>query len=265
MALSAIIALLACTSGATAQNVETFKVKAVSFKMIKVEGGSFQMGTTPDQGDASVKQPVRDVKVNTFSMGETEVTQGIWSAVMGTNPSVFKTPYLYNYSNSLPVENVSLEDCKEFIKKLNKITNRKFRLPTEEEWEYAARGGKKAKPTRYAGSNNIDEVGWYAQNSGDKQLGEDFSGFEARENNCRTRIVADKTPNELGIYDMTGNVGEWTDTKYTRSSSKSERGKYIIKGGDYSSRRQYCPVSEIGVSDPDKANSLTGLRLALSE
>ena len=184
---------------------------------------------------------------------------------METNPSVFSKPYLYNYTNYLPVENVSLKDCKEFIKRLNKLTNRKFRLPTEEEWEYAARGGKKAKPTRYAGSNNIDEVAWFAQNSGDKKLGEDFSGFEAQKNNCKTKIVADKAPNELGIYDMTGNVGEWTDTKYTRSSSKSERSKYIIKGGDYFSRSRFCAVSDIGVSDPDKANSLIGVRLVLSE
>jgi formylglycine-generating enzyme required for sulfatase activity len=259
-----IIALLAMTMGATAQTMETFTVNGVPFKMVKVEGGTFKMGATPDQGEVLASEPVREATVGTFFIGETEVTQGLWKAVMGTSPSVFKHP-LSEFTKYYPVENVSWQDCKEFIQKLNKLTNRKFRLPTEEEWEYAARGGKKAKATRFAGSNNIEDVAWYAQNSGKKHLGKDFSGFEIRENECKTHMVAEKVPNELGIYDMTGNVAEITNTKYTRSKSKSEHGKYIVKGGGYSSRVNQCVIADIGVISPKDKLSEWGFRLALSE
>lgn len=259
-----IITLLCVVFGATAQTKETFTANGVSFKMVKVEEGTFKMGATPDQGEVLASEPVREMTVGTFYIGETEVTQGLWKAVMGTSPSVFSHTW-DKVANRLPVENVSWQDCKEFIKKLNKLTNRKFRLPTEEEWEYAARGGKKAKATRFAGSNNIEEVGWYAQNSGKKHLDKDWRREELRDNECKTHMVAEKAPNELGIYDMTGNVDEITNTKYTRSKYKSEHGKYIVKGGSYSYTVDNCAISRLGVVSPKDKSCEWGLRLALSE
>lgn len=244
---------------------ETISVNGVSFKMVKVEGGSFNMGTTPDQGEVLGKQPIREASVGTFFIGETEVTQDLWTAVMGTNPSIFHNAKSA-MANRFPVENVSLKDCKSFIKKLNKLTNHNFRLPTEEEWEYAARGGKKAKATRFAGSNIIEDVGWYAQNSGINHLSKDWRREELRENECKTHMVAEKAPNELGLYDMTGNVCEWTDTKCTRpGSSKNERRKYIVKGGSYQHNIICCTVSYFGVLLPDEHYPDQGLRLVFSE
>lgn len=254
-----IIALLTASLVAKGQTKESFTVNEVSFKMVKVEGGKFVMGATPEQGDVVSADPAHEETVNTFYIGETEVTQDLWLAVMGTNPSVFK------YSPNLPVENVSIKDCKDFVKKLSKLTNRNFRLPTDTEWEYAARGGQKTKHTKYAGSNNIEEVGWYAQNSGEKHLNSDWSREDLRNNHCKTKIVAEKLPNELGIYDMTGNVSEFTGTKYTRSKYKSERNKYVVRGGDYESHVDNCVISRIGVLSSDAKWPDHGLRLALSE
>lgn len=259
-----MIALLTVSTAAMAQGIETFTVNGVPFKMVRVDGGTFKMGTTPEQGEVLVPEPIREVTVGTFYIGETEVTQGLWKAVMGTNPAVFQHQ-VTGITKHLPVENVSWQDCKEFIKKLNKLTNKKFRLPTEEEWEYAARGGKNGKATRFAGSNNIEEIGWYAQNSGNKHLSKNWSRQDLRENECKTHIVAQKAPNELGIYDMTGNVEEITNSKYTRSSSKSEHNKYIVKGGCYSCTADNCAISRIGVISPKDKFSEWGFRLVLTE
>lgn len=252
---------------------KTFTVNGVSFKMVKVEGGTFTMGSTPDQGEMMVKQPTRQVSVNTFLIGETEVTQELWQAVMGSNPSVFSHAWFMKHRSGVsnipptqkfPVENISWQDCKKFIEKLNKLTNQQFRLPTEEEWEYAARGGKNAKPTMYAGSNNIDDVGWYAQNSGKKYLDKNYKRPDLVPNECQTHPVATKKPNELGLYDMTGNVCEYTSTKYQRSAYKEERNKLIVKGGAYSYSRETCVLSGIGVVEPNFCNSEHGFRLVTS-
>jgi hypothetical protein len=154
-----------------------FTVKGVSFDMIEVEGGTFQMGS--DDADAyDDEKPVHSETVSTFRIGKTEVTQALWTAVMGSNPSWFQ-------GDELPVERVSWNDCKTFISKLNSLTGENFRLPTEAEWEYAARGGNKSRGYKYSGSNSLGEVAWYRDNSGSK-----------------THSVASKSPNELGIYDM---------------------------------------------------------------
>ncbi|MBO7496360.1 MAG: formylglycine-generating enzyme family protein [Salinivirgaceae bacterium] len=165
-----------------------FEVNGIKFKMIAVEGGSFMMGATPGQGDEACEneRPVHKVIVDDFLIGETEVTQELWFAVMGSNPSYFK-----NRDGNYPVENVSWYDVHAFIKKLNEITGQQFRLPFEAEWEYAARGGKKSTDKKYSGSDDIDEVAWFKNNAGD-----------------RTHAVTTKNPNELGLYDMTGNVFE---------------------------------------------------------
>ncbi len=160
------------------------KFMGVEYPMIFVEGGSFMMGS--DDSDAfNTEKPVHKVTLSSYSIGKYEVTQELWEAVMGSNPSRFKGP-------RRPVEQVSWNDCQEFIRRLNSLTGMDFKLPTEAQWEYAARGGKKSRGYKYSGSNTIDNVGWYEGNSGSE-----------------THDVGTKSPNELGIYDMTGNVYEW--------------------------------------------------------
>ncbi len=184
---------------------EVITVKGVSFKMIGVQGGTFTMGATSEQGSdaGSDEEPAHQVTVSTFSIGDTEVTQELWQAVMGNNPSNFKGP-------RRPVEKVSWEDCQNFIRELNSLTGKRFRLPTEAEWEYAARGGRKANGHKYAGSSSIDNVAWYRDNSG-----------------SQTHDIATKLANELGLYDMSGNVREWCQDWY------SPRGLYKLIMSSY--------------------------------
>ena len=171
---------------------KTFTVNGVSFNMIKVEGGTFWMGADDDDLDAFAdERPTRMVRLSDYYIGETEVTQELWDAVMGTQPSAFS-------GNKNPVERVSWDDCKEFIRRLNEKTGMHFRLPTEAEWEYAARGGNKSNGYLYAGSNNINEVACCISNN----------------INYTTLSVGSLSPNELGIYDMSGNVFEWCEDWY---------------------------------------------------
>ena len=230
---------------------ETITVNGVSFTMIKVEGGTFNMGATSEQGsDAdSDEYPVHSVTLSDYYIGETEVTQELWKAVMGSNPSYFK-------GSQKPVEQVSWNDCKEFITKLNKLTGKNFRLPTEAEWEYAARGGNKSKGYKYSGSNTIGNVAWYTDNSSSK-----------------THDVKTKTPNELGIYDMSGNVYEWCEDWYGNYSSGSQTnptgpstGSYrVLRGGCWRNRAKYCRVSSRSLYYPDFRSSRNGFRLVLSQ
>ena len=160
------------------EDSKTYTVNGVSFTMIGVEGGTFTMGATSEQGSDAYddEKPTHQVTLNSYYIGETEVTQALWQAVMGSNPSYF-TGNLQR-----PVEEVSWGDCQTFIKRLNKLTGENFRLPTEAEWEYAARGGKESKGYKYSGSNTIGDVAWYGDNSSSK-----------------THAVKTKQPNELGI------------------------------------------------------------------
>ena len=178
---------------------QTISVNGVSFTMIAVEGGTFQMGATSEQGsDAdNDESPVHSITLSDYYIGETEVTQELWETVMGSNPSNFK-------GSQKPVEQVSWNDCKQFITKLNQLTGKNFRLPTEAELEYAARGGNKSQGYKYSGNNTIDDVAWYKDNS-----------------NSKTHNVKTKSPNELGIYDMSGNVWEWCEDWYGNYSSDS--------------------------------------------
>lgn len=180
------------------QQNKTFTVNGVTFNMVKVDGGTFIMGADDDDTEARPdERPSRMVQVSDYYIGQTEVTQGLWNAVMGTNPSAFD-------GSQKPVERVTWEDCIEFIQRLNALTGERFRLPTEAEWEFAARGGNFSNGYRYAGSNNINEVGWW--------------GFEKGGNNVNytTQPVAQLLPNELGIYDVSGNVFEWCNDWYSK-------------------------------------------------
>ena len=218
-----------------------YTVNGVSFKMIAVKGGTFQMGS--DDGYNAVHQ----VTLSDYYIGETEVTQELWSAVMGSNPS--------NFTGNMqrPVEQVSWDDCQTFIYKLNQLTGETFRLPTEAQWEYAARGGNKSKGSIYSGSNEIDEVAWYWDNS-----------------SFTTHPVKTKAPNELGIYDMSGNVWEWCSDWYGDYSSAAQTdptgpatGYYRVgRGGSWDNDATYCRVAFRGNSTPTNRFSHLGLRLA---
>ena len=224
-------------------------VKGVSFDMVYVEGGTFDMGATYEQGgDAwDNEKPVHRVTLSGYYIGMYEVTQELWEAVMGSNPSYFK-------GAQNPVESVSWNDCQEFVSRLNSLTGRMFRLPTEAEWEYAARGGNKSSHYKYSGSGNIGNVAWYYDNSG-----------------SRTHAVGTKSPNELGIYDMSGNVWEWCSDLWgdysaeaqTNPQGPSSGDKRVLRGGRWGSRARYCRVSNRDYGDPDYSLSRSGLRLVL--
>lgn len=227
---------------------QTFTVNGVRFTMVAVKGGTFTMGATYDDAevDAEVdEEPAHEVTLSDYYIGQTEVTQALWEAVMGSNPSNHK-------GDNLPVENVSWDDCQVFIQKLNQLTGKQFRLPTEAEWEYAARGGRKSQGYKYAGDDYIGSVAWYSGNS----------GYE-------THPVATKQANELGIYDMSGNVWEWCSDWFGgyQSSSQSDP-----QGPSSGSRRVYrggcsifawgCRVSFRDCNTPDFCNTNLGLRLS---
>ena len=206
----AILGVCVALNSCSTISDQEFDVNGVKFKMIAVEGGSFMMGATPGQGDDAREneKPAHKVTVDDFLIGETEVTQELWFAVMGSNPSHFKSS-----GGNYPVENVSWNDVQVFIKKLNAITGQHFRLPFEAEWEYAARGGKKSTDKMYSGSNNINDVAWVKNNSGEK-----------------THVVASKMANELGIFDMTGNVFEICQDL----SADIDKSMYAYRGGGIS-------------------------------
>ena len=230
---------------------KTYEVNGVKFAMVTVEGGTFMMGS--DSG-VSDEKPIHEVKLNSFSIGQTEVTQELWEAVMGSNPSVWKEA-------KHPVESVSWDDCQTFIQELNQLTGQQFRLPTEAEWEYAARGGKYSRGYKYSGSDNIEEVGWYMNNSRRQ-----YTGPTIHE-------VATKAPNELGIYDMSGNVYEWCSDRYGSYSSGSQTNPTGAASGADRVRRGgscECDYGPVGVASrggcsPSRDSYLfihTGLRLA---
>ena len=247
--------------------IETFTVNGVSFNMIQVEGGGFTMGHDSENFSAIHDEEPHYVTLDGFSIGETEVTQELWRAVMGedSSPSFWWDRYgIYNPIR--PAEHVSWYECQEFITKLNELTSKNFRLPTEAEWEYAARGGHKAKERhKYSGSNNIDEVGWYEGNYiEDKPLSHD---------------VKTKKPNELGTYDMTGNVWEWCNDwhdpdYYWNSPAHNPQGPEtgtarVYRGcgwGDTtgtSNASNNCRVAKRRSDDPESTYSNVGLRLCL--
>ena len=220
-----------------------------NIEMVYVKGGTFTMGATAEQGDYVLdrEKPTHSVTLSDYYIGKYEVTQAQWRAVMGSNPSKWE-------GDNLPVENVSWNDIQEFIKKLNAQTGKKFRLPTEAEWEYAARGGNQSKGYKYSGSNSISEVAWYDGNSGGK-----------------THPVGQKSPNELGIYDMSGNVWEWcqdwySSSAYSSSSQTNPTGPNsgshrVLRGGSWDNAASRSRVSDRGNNSPDDRFNRGGFRL----
>jgi len=242
--------------GESAQPVEeTFTVNGVSFSMVAIEGGTFLRNAIVPH-DFEVQDweaPAFGwLTVPNYRIGKTEVTQELWQAVMGTNPSYFKG------NLNRPVEQVSWNDCQEFILKLNELTGRRFRLPSEAEWEYAARGGNKSEAHPYSGNDSIALVAWYEENS---------YGF--------THPVGMKATNELGLYDMTGNVWEWcldwkTDEEHHQYDEYELWGQWsgtlrVRRGGCWSSPEDNCMLLTAPGSAASTSDMRLGLRLALVE
>lgn len=229
-------------------DIQTIQVNGVNFKMIRVEGGTFTMGATSEQGSDAYdnEMPTHSVTLSSYYIGETVVTQELWQAVMSSNPSL-------NKGTKHPVENVTWNDCQTFISTLNSLTGMTFRLPTEAEWEYAARGGNKSNGYKYAGSNTIGNVAWYIENSDTPQN------------------VGEKTANELGLYDMSGNVEEWCQDWYgdyssssqTNPSGPSSGSSRVYRGGSWTFSARGCRVSYRSFLSPDSGWGRLGLRLAL--
>lgn len=229
--------------------VQTVTVSGVSFRMILVEGGTFMMGATVEQGSDAVAQerPVHQVTLTDYYIAETEVTQALWQAVMNATPSK-------NTGKNLPVEMVSWNDCQTFLTRLNQLTGLQFALPTEAQWEYAARGGNKSKSTKYSGGNNLKQTGWFGDNAGNK-----------------TRAVGTKQPNELGLYDMSGNVWEWCQDWYGTYSSAAQTDpegvvygtERVARGGSVYRPQWMCRTSSRNKFAPIIRNNDLGLRLVL--
>ena len=239
------------------RSTEDKLAKGITFPMVLIEGGEFQMGSAADdEGAYANERPVHPVYLDSFYMTEFPVVQEEWIAVMGKNPSKFK-------GAQRPVEQVSWKDVQEFIERLNNMTKKSYRLPSEAEWEYAARGGvhRQKESYLYAGSDKLKEVGWYRGNS-DKE----------------TKEVGLKYPNELGLYDMSGNVWEWCNDLYDRNyySDCKERGvgknpqgpekgvSRVFRGGGCFNDPQYCRVASRSYLEPANRDSNLGFRLALS-
>lgn len=221
-------------------------VKGVSFTMVAVKGGTFLMGSN-DADAYEWEGPVHSVTLSDYYIGQTEVTQALWKVVMGNNPSCFK-------GDNLPVDSVGWEDCRKFICKLNELTGKSFCIPTEAQWEFAARGGNKSRGCKYSGSDNIGDVAWYYDNSGKK-----------------THPVASKQANELGIYDMSGNVlelcSDWCGD-YSSAPQSNPVGpdcglNRVYRGGCWCSDAKDSRVSSRCSGAPIGGSDCIGLRLAL--
>lgn len=245
------------------EETKTVTANGVTFKLKLVKAGTFKMGATSEQiGAFDDESPAHQVTLTKdYYMGETEVTQALWYAVMGQKPTSDGNSWssTYGLGNNYPAYNISWFDCQDFINKLNILTGLTFRLPTEAEWEYAARGGhKKYTQTLYSGSNIIGDVAWYTDNS--------LSG---------THEVAGKVANALGLYDMSGNVWEWSYDYYKRTYSSAaqtdplgltgyETSYCVLRGGGWSNIATYCRVAVRNSNSMAYRNRNIGMRLALT-
>ena len=234
---------------------EVITVNGVSFKMIWVEGGTFEMGSNDGYDD---EQPIHAVTLDGYWIAETEVTQALWKAVMGSDEGWSND---YGKGSNYPAYDVSYNEAVDFCKRLNELTDYKygFRLPTEAEWEYAARGGKKSNGYKYSGSNNIDDVAWYVDNSG-------YVAHPVKSKKC----------NELGLYDMSGNLWEWcsdwySSSYYSNSPSNNptgpksgDYGSRVLRGGSWGYDESYCRVAFRNRGNPDLGSYFFGFRIASS-
>ena len=246
--------------------VTTFKANGISFNMVMVKGGTFTMGATKEQGKDVYRdeQPAHQVKLSTYQIGQTEVTQELWHAVMGGKASATKDA-------KRPATNIKRKECMEFIQKLNQLTGKKFRLPTEAEWEFAARGGTLSKGYKYAGSDDLSAVAWYGGNSSGQT----------------TRTVASKRANELGIFDMSGNVYELCQDWYQAYKANPQNNPlinppldedgdidedadimdnvfYVGRGGSVTNNPEQCRVAYRRPISDSESYEYVGFRLALS-
>ncbi|MDE5612603.1 MAG: SUMF1/EgtB/PvdO family nonheme iron enzyme [Odoribacter sp.] len=246
----------------------TETVSGVSLEMVYVQGGTFQMGASEDDDEAfDWEKPDHEVTLSDYYIGKYEVTQGLWERVMGTTIEEQRDKAieywnedldLYGKGSENPMYYVSWNEAQEFCTKLSQLTGKKYVLPTEAQWEYAARGGAKSQGYKYSGGNDIDEVAWYWGNSAEKYS---------------TSPVGLKKANELGIYDMTGNVWEWCSdwysSNYYANSPQTdpvgpETGSYrVYRGGSWDIHAQYCRVSFRGDRSPYFRNKGLGFRVAL--
>lgn len=270
-----------CNLEFQADSILEFNVDGIKFNMIWVEGGTFKMGDTLGEDD---EKPVHDVTLDSYYIGEAEVTQALWEVVMGNTVDDQRKKNYHDLDtkgegDDYPMYYVSWEGCQRFIKKLDSITGNNFRLPTEAEWEYAARGGKKSNGYKFSGCDIIDVVAWYYENSG-----------------LKTHKVKTKSPNELGIYDMSGNVFEWCQDKYggytgteqidpqesssgssrkfrglrrwfnltgNRSVSPRDKESRVLRGGGWFNPSKDCRVSRRGRNNSNDESNLIGFRLVL--
>ena len=242
----------------------SFTVNGVSFTMVAVEGGTFTMGCTSEQGGEcdNDESPAHSVTLSDYYIGQTEVTQGLWKAVMGTTLRQQRDNANSGWGISgegdhYPMYFINWDECQGFIYKLNTILSsqlggKRFALPTEAQWEYAARGGKKSNRYKYSGSSSIGTVAWYIFNCASS-----------------THQVATKSPNELGLYDMSGNVWEWCQDwygNYSGSSQTNPRGpssgsSRVFRGGSYYNIAEACRVSVRFGDSPMYRNAGLGFRL----
>ncbi len=227
-------------------------IKDVKFSMIRVDGGTFIMGATQEQRDTKVdEQPAHVVTLSDYYIGETEVTNALWAAVMGNSPSHTS----YN-APQMPVNMISWDDCMKFVNRLSTLTGLQFSLPTESQWEYAARGGNRTQKNLFAGSNNAKDVGWYKKNS----------RMEVKE-------VKQKKPNELGLYDMSGNVFEWCydwyglykDEVKSNPTGPNTGTQRVIRSGSCAAKERELRVSCRAANPPSSQFSAIGMRLAMTE
>jgi formylglycine-generating enzyme required for sulfatase activity len=220
-------------------------------EMVFVEGGTFQMGSLYETSEFSDERTLHSVSINSFSMGKYEITQSVWHAVMNNNPSSSSCEDCDN----CPVENVSWVDVQEFIWKLNGLSDKNYRLPTEAEWEYAARGGKNSGKYFFSGSTEANSVAWHNDNSGPKGL----------------HPIGEKEPNELGLYDMSGNVEEWCSDWYGDYKSLNQKnpigplnGKFrVTRGGSWLGNKYFCRSTNRDWHNPDYGYYQVGFRLVL--
>lgn len=229
----------------------TINANGVEFTMILVEGGTFMMGATEEQLEFACRNeyPAHEVTLWSYYIGQTEVTQALWLAVMGENPSVA------NDNLNCPVDNVTLFDCAKFVDKLTELTGYVFRMPTEAEWEFAARGGNLSHHYVYAGSNDVSQVAWYNEVSG-----------------VKTHPVALLQPNELGLYDMSGNVCEWCQDWYVNYNDAPETNpvgpesgtENVYRGGSWLHTPVGCRVSSRYDLDPHESADNLGLRIVMN-
>lgn len=230
--------------------LKTYSNSNVSFTMAPVKGGTFIMGARDIDNNAyNEEKPPHQVKLSDYYIGQTLVTQELWQMVMGNNPSNWK-------GNQHPVEQVSWNDCQRFIKLLNNMFHENFRMPTEAEWEYAARGGQLSRGYNYSGGNNLEDVAWFFENSA-----------------AASHDVCMKHSNELGIYDMTGNVSEWCSDWFaaayymlspTDNPPGPSTGSFrVIRGGNYSDRATSCRITCRSFLWPTGKLGTVGFRLAM--